>query len=242
MCSNFKTTSPQGDGNPRKCLGLVIPLTLNFKTTSPQGDGNFFLSLTKRRIPFYFKTTSPQGDGNEKGDRLDIFFSLHFKTTSPQGDGNTCAKGAYSMILCRISKPHPRKGTETQLRCMILIRHQHHISKPHPRKGTETGNRNRHSIRKCPPFQNHIPARGRKHPTERTERINPDWNFKTTSPQGDGTHEGRLHEAKTSYNRLLIFLQFFRLLVTFATERGIILNYNIPIDDRCFQLYRWERY
>ena len=60
----------------------------------------------------------------------------NFKTTSPQGDGNhNNVSGKRSLIP--ISKPHPRKGTETNAALIIV-----------------------------PPislkFQNHIPARGRK--------------------------------------------------------------------------------
>ena len=60
----------------------------------------------------------------------------YFKTTSPQGDGNV-----HIVHFCQkpnklISKPHPRKGTETLLR----------------RSGIRSNRQ---------PFQNHIPARGR---------------------------------------------------------------------------------
>ena len=92
----------------------------------------------------------------------------YFKTTSPQGDGNRFASDGFKRVNSPISKPHPRKGTETnnlRLSSITLC-----ISKPYPRKGTET-------VLKLPfHFLIHY--------------------FKTTSPQGDGTHEGRLHEAK----------------------------------------------
>ena len=82
------------------------------------------------------------------------------------------------------------------------------ISKPHPRKGTET-NSDSTFIIKFSQFQNHIPARGRKrrrlrpirtiwitiskpHPRKGTETFinryftHKTFHFKTTSPQGDG--------------------------------------------------------
>ena len=124
----------------------------------------------------------------------------YFKTTSPQGDGNRFASDGFKRVNSPISKPHPRKGTETRS----------------PPSGSF---RSPDSL-----FQNHIPARGRKHTNPESSAIclanfkttspqgdgndgtKPDQyrrtrNFKTTSPQGDGTHKGRLHEAKTSCNR-----------------------------------------
>ena len=84
----------------------------------------------------------------------------------------------------RISKPHPRKGTETTKQIVKGKRKflfQNHIpargrkpylfavniekvvviSKPHPRKGTETTHNLMHTLMRLL-FQNHIPARGRK--------------------------------------------------------------------------------
>ena len=60
----------------------------------------------------------------------------------------------------RISKPHPRKGTET---CCIqnFVCEIERISKPHPRKGTETCAERAYEIPHVS-FQNHIPVRGRK--------------------------------------------------------------------------------
>ena len=82
------------------------------------------------------------------------------------------------------------------------------ISKPHPRKGTETTTKRQNAAINLK-FQNHIPARGRKregqktildryriskpHPRKGTETFiftdgtrAPSRYFKTTSPQGDG--------------------------------------------------------
>ena len=83
-----------------------------------------------------------------------------------------------------ISKPYPRKGTETRsilVYALLFVNfktispqgdgniHQDcisaqetTISKPYPRKGTETRSCAHDGISSIP-FQNHIPARGRKH-------------------------------------------------------------------------------
>ena len=58
------------------------------------------------------------------------------------------------------------------------------ISKPHPRKGTET-----------------------QIGTAQVGITQVD--FKTTSPQGDGTHEGRLYEAKNFVQPPLYFFAIF---------------------------------
>ena len=67
-----------------------------------------------------------------------------------------------------VSKPHPRKGTETNCALVNDLFHEK-VSKPHPRKGTETVL---------------ISSRG----NNRNE------NFKTTSPQGDGNSTSRRYE------------------------------------------------
>ena len=92
---------------------------------------------------------------SRKQDRLD---SHYFKTTSPQGDGNNPTPP--SEVVPYISKPHPRKGTETNLNHAVTTVHF--------------------------AFQNHIPARGRKHPKSTAIRLAITRHFKTTSPQGDG--------------------------------------------------------
>ena len=107
----------------------------------------------------YFKTTSPQGDGNKSRESFFIRLLLNFKTTSPQGDGNVRYKIAEAIGEDGISKPHPRKGTETDTAFMNGLTFSA-ISKPHPRKGTETNTIN-------VVFSIFI-------------------HFKTTSPQGDG--------------------------------------------------------
>ena len=45
------------------------------------------------------------------------FAANYFKTISPQGDGNIIS---YCLVsLCVISKPYPRKGTETSLKDLV---------------------------------------------------------------------------------------------------------------------------
>ena len=98
----------------------------------------------------------------------------------------------------------------------------------HPRKGTETNTWSREQSSSSS-FQNHIPARGRKPSPTRSFPPLTGRHFKTTSPQGDGTHKGQSP---------LIFLCFFNGNVTFATESRNVLIYTNLIDDRCFQSYR----
>ena len=106
----------------------------DFKTISPQGDGNQ-TTVPQPEAVYYFKTISPQGDGNVQNFINNGHFN-YFKTISPQGDGNE-ADPLATILACKISKPYPRKGTETK---------QEHSTQS-----------------SCLTFQNHIPARGRKH-------------------------------------------------------------------------------
>ena len=112
------------------------------------------------------------------------------------------------MELIAISKPYPRKGTETSVKLRGKPATAYAISKPYPRKGTET-----YHVLTCDradlQFQNHIPARGRKqhwvllpffselaisksYPRKGTETFSSSAPsvaisyFKTISPQGDG--------------------------------------------------------
>ena len=62
---NFKTISPQGDGNLSESRMFSSSGEQDFKTISPQGDGNVFVFLSLQYQPLYFKTISPQGDGNK---------------------------------------------------------------------------------------------------------------------------------------------------------------------------------
>ena len=54
----------------------------------------------------------------------------------------------------------PARGRKLRVNHPSLPHHPN-ISKPYPRKGTETSAAGSHPDR-CDPFQNHIPARGRK--------------------------------------------------------------------------------
>ena len=62
---------------------------------------------------FNFKTISPQGDGNRHHQTPYQQAQDHFKTISPQGDGNIVITCHDKSLLPYISKPYPRKGTET---------------------------------------------------------------------------------------------------------------------------------
>ena len=75
----------------------------------------------------------------------------------PRKGTETCRASASGYRAC-ISKPYPRKGTETRIR--QRANHSDRISKSYPRKGTETSARYTDSM--------------------------PRWYFKTISPQGDG--------------------------------------------------------
>ena len=122
---------------------------------------NGISSQTQQGIP-------PQGFQNHIPARGRKHFLLvhdkssytNFKTISPQGDGNLVKRATRKQILC-ISKPYPRKGTETILGCWDFSLFSS-ISKPYPRKGTETSHHSYGEHHKRS-FQNHIPARGRKH-------------------------------------------------------------------------------
>ena len=84
----------------------------DFKTISPQGDGNYLtdhfqwyhIHISK---PYPRKGTETQSNTSPKSKTF-----YNFKTISPQGDGNCspfCRRNGFSFI----SKPYPRKGTET---------------------------------------------------------------------------------------------------------------------------------
>ena len=74
-------------------------LRKNFKTISPQGDGNHVVCIGNGDIDLYFKTISPQGDGNYVDRKGSLIPSSHFKTISPQGDGNNYESPWYSFLL-----------------------------------------------------------------------------------------------------------------------------------------------
>ena len=89
------------------------------------------------------------------------FSILYFKTISPQGDGNTCSSHCSTVKSLKISKPYPRKGTETLSCCHDTASGRKHFKTISPQ-----GDGNLNEICHCDfcfLFQNHIPARGRKH-------------------------------------------------------------------------------
>ena len=90
--SDFKTTSPQGDGNCRSTVNLFCSATIISKPDPRKGTETSTLTFN-------------------------VFVRVDFKTTSPQGDGNARAY-CLSLLLALISKPHPRKGTETACRAV----------------------------------------------------------------------------------------------------------------------------
>ena len=67
-------------------------------------------STRRPREPF--QNHIPARGRKPLGRKPPFFHSNYFKTTSPQGDGNKIIPHVPSLIM-RISKPHPRKGTET---------------------------------------------------------------------------------------------------------------------------------
>ena len=177
----FKTTSPQGDGNQQQSAD-VNNVVLISKPHPRKGTETCTITYPKFMIK-HFKTTSPQGDGNILQWTFSGSCSYNFKTTSPQGDGNWNPI-QHTDINGVISKPHPRKGTETNIEIILSLKRQkfqNHIpargrklhdepsytsaasdiSKPHPRKGTETNRMLEIEPLKLK-FQNHILARGRK--------------------------------------------------------------------------------
>ena len=58
-CEDFKTTSPQGDGNCSLVVLPFKPISQHFKTTSPQGDGNHKNSIHPRLMNSKFQNHIP---------------------------------------------------------------------------------------------------------------------------------------------------------------------------------------
>ena len=85
-----------------------------FKTTSPQGDGNSS-SCAVRAPRSYFKTTSPQGDGNMLPLEVRKRHYQSFQNHIPARGRKHVGIGCNIAQPLQISKPHPRKGTETAL-------------------------------------------------------------------------------------------------------------------------------
>ena len=156
----------------------------HFKTTSPQGDGNIGDFIFNKWSNAYFKTTSPQGDGNIRVYSTLYLFGTLFQNHIPARGRKQVLYDVHDKDLLRFQNHIPARGRKPALNILSMLFEI--ISKPHPRKGTEThiyrGSYNNQPIK----FQNHIPARGRKpYPTSLPSPQVPA-NFKTTSPQGDG--------------------------------------------------------
>ena len=92
--------------------------------------------------------------------RLDELPDVEFQNHIP-ARGRKRLRDEAEVAVEEISKPHPRKGTETTHSKLAVASTATLISKPHPRKGTETDGLEPSHAR-LHIFQNHIPARGRK--------------------------------------------------------------------------------
>ena len=112
----------------------------------------------KERIAAISKPYPRKGTETYLLDILDFRIS-DFKTISPQGDGNFAAS-IESSEKYQFQNHIPARGRKLT-RPMNLPTYFKFISKPYPRKGTETRSATSVPLRRRS-FQNHIPARGRK--------------------------------------------------------------------------------
>ena len=80
----------------------------------------------------------------------------------------------------RISKPYPRKGTETTVPQILLLRRASAFQNHIPVRGRKLAPTRRLTL-SATSFQNHIPVRGRKH-VEGYKFVGDAPNFKTISP------------------------------------------------------------
>ena len=179
---DFKTTSPQGDGNlasyfsisviskfqnhipargRKPCLVFLHQCHFKISKPHPRKGTETLHNGQYNELPLHFKTTSPQGDGNSAISRTSSGYGFNFKTTSPQGDGN---RGNLDTVLQEprgISKLHPRKGTETFLQKSFYITSAFDFKTTSP-QGDGNGLTFQPNEELGELFQNHIPARGRK--------------------------------------------------------------------------------
>ena len=102
----------------------------------PRKGTETYQATEHQRSDFFILKPHPRKGTETVGENFFSPVLTYFKTTSPHGDGNNHS-GANSLSFVLILKPHPRKGTETR--------------------------RSRPLSRILRSFQNHIPARGRKH-------------------------------------------------------------------------------
>ena len=110
----------------------------DFKTTSPQGDGNLFAASISAFLIILISKPHPR-KGTETIQHTDIngVFIKTFQNHIPARGRKLHRFRTDQDELREISKPHPRKGTETFVN-FALVDLAVMISKPHPRKGTET--------------------------------------------------------------------------------------------------------
>ena len=98
-------------GTETMCRPLSHIRLINFKTTSPQGDGNATFVTLQCVVEMISKPYPRKGTETRYPSHATPC-PRYFKTTSPQGDGNNLALSP-NFSEAEISKPHPRKGTET---------------------------------------------------------------------------------------------------------------------------------
>jgi len=113
-----------------------------------------------------------------------------FTTITPQGDGNMVVKTPYAVYPCEVSRPLPRKGTETRstISQIVLRGLPKNVSRPLPRKGTETL-QNQLLHRTFQLVSRPLPRKGTETDNasgENTHCVRVGRSFTTITPQGDG--------------------------------------------------------
>ena len=133
----FKTTSPQGDGN--QCdKKHATAFHADFKTTSPQGDGNTRCPAIGSSCIVSFQNHIPARGRKHWKIQVSADNTRHFKTTSPQGDGNPDHDDRTTVSYHKFQNHIPARGRKLEIILHTAVGLV--ISKPHPRKGTETTN------------------------------------------------------------------------------------------------------
>ena len=88
----------------------------DFKTTSPQGDGNFLKRFVPRSTPS-FQNHIPARGRKLRHDVYPLSKEHNFKTTSPQGDGNSPTR-SFPPLTGRPFQNHiPARGRKRFLCC-----------------------------------------------------------------------------------------------------------------------------
>ena len=135
--SNFKTTSPQGDGNPSSST-MIRTWMPTFQNHIPARGRKLVKSSLSNSVSTRFQNHIPARGRKplRSIDLIDIF--CYFKTTSPQGDGNAATSNAPTKSpRGRFQNHIPARGRKPS-KSDLIIMSKEIISKPHPRKGTET--------------------------------------------------------------------------------------------------------